>query len=187
MLISKFDPADAAPGIAALEEQLSITLPRQYRDFLLRYNGGYTPKTRFRINGVSSDLRGFWGFGSAGLAMDHSLAKEWLPKGMFPIARDTFGNDLLICLKGENEGSIYFADHEKGSALTFLTKDLAAFVRACKSEKIPPAAKRSVEERRAALIARGRGDIITPALVAMWQSEIDKYGHMVQEELRINS
>lgn len=185
MLISKFDPAEAPPGIAALEERFSIRLPGQYRSFLLRYNGGDTPKTRFRISGVSSDLRGFFGFGSARLGFPESRLESWLSEDLLPIARDSFGNDILIAVRGEGYGSVFFADHEKGGALTLLKKDLASFVRACKSQPIPPAARRSVEERRADLTARGRGDAITPELVRLWQNEIDKYGGMVQEEVQI--
>lgn len=44
-------------------------------------------------------------------------------------------------------------------------------------------AKRSIKEREAALIAKGRGSIITDDLRKMWQDEIDKYGNMIQEEV----
>lgn len=185
MLISKFDPAEAPPGVADLEARFAAPLPGPYKKFLLNYNGGYTPKTRFRMGGVSSDLRGFFGFGSAKLPFPAGLLEDRLPEGLLPIARDSFGNHILLAVTGENSGSIYFADHERGGALILLKKDFAAFVRACKSEVIPPAARRSVEERRADLIARGREKVITPALIQMWQDEIDKYGGMIQEEVRI--
>ncbi|MDF7670875.1 SMI1/KNR4 family protein [Orbaceae bacterium ESL0721] len=48
--------------IELFERALSITLPAPYADFLKKYNGGYTPKTSFDINGESSDIRYFYGF-----------------------------------------------------------------------------------------------------------------------------
>ena len=60
-----------------------------------------------------------------------------------------------------------------------------SFLVTMKSDKIPEAALRSIEERKAALIERGRGHIITPALIEMWQVELNKYGNMRQEEVVI--
>jgi len=37
----------------------------QTKAFLLRYNGGYTPKIKFKAKGISSDIRGFYGGGAA--------------------------------------------------------------------------------------------------------------------------
>ena len=45
---------------------------------------------------------------------------------------------------------------------------------------------RSIKEREDALIANGRGHVITDALRKIWQAEIDKYGNMVQEELFVD-
>ena len=56
MLIAKFGTDGVSDEISKIESQYSITFPEQYRDFLLRYNGGYTPKTKFRAKGISSDL-----------------------------------------------------------------------------------------------------------------------------------
>ena len=67
--------------------------------------------------------------------------------------------------------------------LSLIANDFSSFICVCKSDKIPEAALRSIEERKAALIERGRGHIITPALIEMWQAELDKYGNMRQEEV----
>lgn len=183
MLISKFDSAAAEDEIMTIEQQYAMALPLPYKMFLMRYNGGYTPKTRFRLKGISSDVRGFYGTGRVGLPLDPELIAAWIPKHMFPIGCDSFGNLLLICVEGDLCGAIFFHDHEKGQKLSVLSSDFPSFVRACKSEPIPEAARRSIAERKEALLARGRGDVITPALVQMWQDELDKYGNMVQEEL----
>ena len=185
MLISKFQTHGVADEISRIENQHSIKFPEQYKDFLLRYNGGYTPKTKFRAKGISSDIKGFYGVGAVGLSASQEMISSWIPQKLFPIACDSFGNYILLCVAGEKYGSIFFCDHEKGMKLTLIANDFPAFIRACKSDKITKATLRSIEERTAALVERGRGHIITPALIEMWQKELDKYGNMQQEEVII--
>ena len=69
MLIAKFGTDGVSDEISKIESRYSITFPKQYKDFLLRYNGGYTPKTKFRAKGISSDIKGFYGLGAVGLSI----------------------------------------------------------------------------------------------------------------------
>ena len=185
MLIAKFQTYGVADEISRIEDQHSINFPEQYKDFLLCYNGGYTPKTKFKANGISSDIKGFYGVGAVGLSASQEMISSWIPQKLFPIACDSFGNYILLCVAGEKYGSIFFCDHEKGMELSLIANDFPAFIHASKSNKIPEAAFRSIEERTAALIESGRGHIITPALIEMWQKELDKYSNMQQEEVVI--
>ena len=185
MLIAKFGTDGVSDEISKIESRYSITFPKQYKDFLLRYNGGYTPKTKFRAKGISSDIKGFYGLGAVGLSVNREVIASWISQELFPIACDSFGNILFICFASDNYESIFFGDHEKGMKLSLIANDFSSFIRACKSDKLPEAALRSIEERKAALIERGRGHIITPALIEMWQVELDKYGNMRQEEVVI--
>ena len=183
MLIVKFQTCGVADEISKIESQFTIKFPEQYKDFLLRYNGGYTPKTKFKAKGISSDVRGFYGVGAVALSVSEEMISSWIHQKLFPIACDTFGNYILLCITGAEHGNIFFCDHEKGMNLSLIAKDFPSFVRTCKSDKIPEAAFRSIEERKAALIKRGRGHIITPALIEMWKKELDKYSNMRQEEV----
>ena len=185
MLISGFTNCGVMEKVTDMEQRYGINLPAQYKDFLHRYNGGYTPKTRFRAGKISSDLRVFFGLGNVGLSMESIELKEWLENGIFPVACDSFGNHIAIGLSDEKGGKIYFCDHEKGNKAEYIAANLRDFCKCCKSEKISEASRRTIQEREEDLIARGRGDIITDALRQMWQAEIDKYGDMIQEELRI--
>ena len=185
MLISKFDVGRVSDEISKIENQYSITIPEQYKNFLLRYNGGYTPKTKFKAKGISSDIKGFYGIGAVSLSVNQEVLSSWVSQKLFPIACDSFGNYIFISLADDEYGHIFFCDHEKGMKLSLIAKDFTSFVRVCKSDKIPEAALRSIEERKAALIERGRGHIITPALIEMWQTELNKYGNMQQEEVVI--
>ncbi len=63
--------------------------------------------------------------------------------------------------------------------------EIKIFIQYCKSGEIDPASRLSIKEREEALIARGRGHVITENLRQMWQAEIDKYKNMVREEVVI--
>ena len=182
MLISKFGHADISE-IEKLQEKYNIIFPQDYRCFLLNYNGGDTPNTKFRIKGVSSDIRAFFGIGSADKNAENNDLDIWIESEVYPIACDSFGNTIVIGINEKNNGSVFFCDHEKGGEMTLIANSFAGFVSKCKSEKISEASKRSIEEREQRLILKGRGNIITDGLRAAWQAEIDKYGNMVQEEV----
>ena len=131
-------------------------------------------------------MRGFFGIGGVKLSLDDIKMEEWLEKNVFPIAYDSFGNHIVIGLSNDNKDKIYFCDHEKGNELEYVAESLKDFLECCKSEKVKDASRLSIKEREEALIAKGRGNIITDGLRQMWQEEIDKYGNMIQEEVLID-
>lgn len=184
MLISKFDTADIEEKIQRLESRCAIVLPESYRKFLSRYNGGLTPETFFRVQRVSSDVRAFYGLGDVEYSLDSLDLEEWIHRNFFPIACDSFGNDIMLGLAGDSAGAVFFWDHELGSAKK-LTPDLKSFVKACRSEKISPYATKPIAEREADLIARGRGHVITESLKRAWQEEIDRFSNIVQQRVVI--
>ncbi len=183
MLISKFAGENMDDRIAGFEKRYNIALPDLYKKFLSKYNGGYTPKTKFKIGKVSSDIRGFYGVGDIKLGYDSIEIRKWIKENVLPIAMDSFGNYLAIGLDNEEKGKIFFCDHEEGNKKRCIAKDLKEFFGECKSEKISETSRISIKEREQALIARGRGSMITDDLRKMWQAEIDKYQNMVQEEV----
>lgn len=178
MLISKFGTIKEEI-ISEYEDTHGISLPVSYRRFIEKYNGGETPHTSFNINGVSSDIKGFYGIGEH----KYSLSSvDIINDGgvcYLPIALDSFGNEIVIELIA---GSIFFKDHENG-LLRKIAIDFNSFIKKCESKQINKGAIKSVEERERELIARGRGDIITDALRDMWRVEINKYGALSQEEV----
>lgn len=60
MLISKSEYPVTEAGLSLYEAAHGFTFPQEYRAFLLKYNGGETPETDFRLSGVSSDLVSFY-------------------------------------------------------------------------------------------------------------------------------
>lgn len=60
MLISKSEYSVTEAALSKYETAHGFTFPQEYRAFLLKYNGGETPETDFRLSGVSSDLVSFY-------------------------------------------------------------------------------------------------------------------------------
>lgn len=176
MLISKFGGSEVKKELERFEGLIGTTLPEQLSSFLIKYNGGETPNTKFSCNGISSDIRGFYGLGTV---KDSYNKVSVIEDKYLPIAFDSFGNEIAISL---NSGEVYFRDHEEGS-IQLLEQDLKGFIECCKSDLINPASKKSIQEREQDLIKNGRGNIITDALREMWQAEIDKYSSIIQEEV----
>lgn len=186
MLISKFSNSNTKDKITELEKKYKIILPTQYKKFLYKYNGGYTPNTEFKVKRITLDVQGFFGIGDVDLSIDMIELEEWLEKSLFPIAHDFFGNIIAIGLGNDNLGKIYFCDHEKGFEARYIAENLQDFFKCCKSEKLSEKLKRPIKEREEALIAIGRGNIITDGLRQMWQDEIDEYENTTQEEVSID-
>ena len=70
-----------------------------------------------------------------------------------------------------------------GEEVRELKDDFKEFTSKCKSRKVSPDVRMTIEEREADLISRGKGGNITDGLRKMWQEEIDTYGNMIQEKL----
>lgn len=190
MLISKFDNSNVDICVNELEETYDIAFPKEYKRFLLKYNGGKTPETEFRMNGVLSDIQGFFGVGNAN--QDYHFdsfkkfvkMKEWLNDKMFPIATNIFGDYIMINIGEENRGRIYFYYHDRSSKYIELAQDFLTFVKKCKSQKISHI--RTIEERKNDMIKLGKGNKITSEKIAGWQAEINEHADIHQEELLID-
>ncbi len=183
MLISKFKNENSIHEMELIEKKYVFHFPSQYKTFVDKYNGGYTPKTKFKVGRISSDVVGFYGFANSEMKISEEMINEAIRNDVFPIAEDSFGNKIMIGISKDIAGKIFFYDHEKENKLNLLTDSLEDFIAVCKSEKISEASRRSIEEREALLIAKGKGNNITDGIRKMWQAEIDKYKDMIQEEV----
>lgn len=180
MLISKFDSKNVLDYILVLEDNFNIQLPAQYRHFLIKYNGGLTPDTTFKLNKISSDIEGLYGF----MCEDKTFSFESLPiedyieDEVFPIGNNSFGDKIIIDL---SDSSIKFLYHDRPKSYIKIADNFVAFVNKCKSEKIGHI--RSIDERKNDLISLGKKNKITPEKIAGWQVEIDLYANIHQEKL----
>jgi len=186
MLIAKFDTKNIESDIKAFEEKYEFSFPEEYRQLLIKYNGGKTPRSQFRINKISSNIVGFYGLGNAELNFSFfekiDVLTDYLEDFVLPIGSNSFGDDIVIGIGPENYGKVFFYYHDRQKKYIELTDSLGHFVEKCKSEKLMPT--RSIEERTASMVAKGRGELITDVLIKTWQDEIDE-SNLVQEELII--
>jgi len=107
--------------IRKLEKKWRITLPEVYKKFLLQNNGGRVGEEVFPIqNNPSGDraiIHSFFGLNLDNVYdLDSKLrvykAGQRIPDNFIPIACDVGGNLVCISFKGEDEGKVYFWDHE---------------------------------------------------------------------------
>ena len=59
---------------------------------------------------------------------------------------------MVVGLRNDNLGKVYFCDHEKGNKLMYIADDFKGFVSCCKSKKISEASRRSIKEREEFLL-----------------------------------
>lgn len=187
MLISSFKKCGKENEVELFEKTYKIMLPEQYKRFLIKYNGGETPETTFKIKKVNSDIRAFFGFGDITYSFSEKVKiEDWSVKDIIPIACDSWGNYIAIGINGEKNRKIYFCDHEKYFKETLLTENFKEFINHCKSQKLNEYYTMSIEERKQKLINNGKANNISEDLIKMWQDIINKYAHIKQEEVIID-
>lgn len=170
MLIAKFKSDDVKDKLNEYEDILGKKLPQQYKDFILKYNGGETPNTNYRVGHTSSDVKALYGLGSVKYSLDAVKLIEKNGISYLPVGCDSFGNELLLEL---SHGLVYFLNHENDS-VEKIADSFKMFIDLCVSEEVNASSVKSVEQREAELIKKGRGNIITDALREMWKLEIER-------------
>ena len=184
MLISKFDTANIDERICSFESKYKIELPIGYRNFMLQYNGGKTPKTSFKANRKTFEIRAFFGIdlGDTEYSMNGIFNLDtFVKRGLLPIAVDYFGSYYAIGIGDDSNGIIFFLDHEKEYKEQKLFDSFKELITASKSAEISHI--RTIEERKQALFSNGYGHLLTPEKIEGWQAEIDRYKNIHQEEV----
>ena len=110
-------------NISTFEKEFGLSLPEEYKNFLLTYNGG-KPKPRsfdYKLKdgrSWSGGIRDFFGLGLddwEDLRFYYSLYKDRIPKQMLPVGNDDGGNLVLLGLTHSMKGNVYFWDHNEES------------------------------------------------------------------------
>ena len=185
MLIVKFDNIKVEEKVAKFESKYDFIFPEQYRAFLLKYNGGKTPKAEFHEKNFSADINGFFGFnGDKSFDYDfyvrtHTL-KDFLKDGVVPICNTLAGDDVVIGIVGKMKGVIYLIYHDSPKKYIEIADDFKTFIDKCESKEIGHIL--SIEERTQAAIENGYGNRVS-RMIPLWQKEIDKMSNMVQERI----
>ena len=100
-------------------QQLPSSLPLDYREFLLQYNGGQPEPATFLIDAEqgTTDLQWLYGLHDgpdwANLWRARDVYHNRVPSELLPIGHDSGGNLVCISLGTEDRGAVYFWDHER--------------------------------------------------------------------------
>jgi hypothetical protein len=124
-ITNSYEPI-AEADILKLESDFGISLPADYRNFLLKYNGGSVePYYVFPLHNNPRDnkaiLTRFYGMAASSAVAYQDLrgqlieAGEQYPAEILPIAYDPGGNQLGMVVKGTEIGKIYFWDLDEES------------------------------------------------------------------------
>lgn len=100
--------------IESVEHRLQITLPEDYKQFVLKYDGGYPNPNHFKVDGKVEIFNNL-------ISLDENEhdniyevledLKDRLGDHLIPFAEDGFGN--LLCFDYSANKNIVFWDHEK--------------------------------------------------------------------------
>ncbi|MEJ2304134.1 MAG: SMI1/KNR4 family protein [Anaerolineales bacterium] len=110
--------------IEEFERATQVNLPKDYQDFLLKYNGGRPVPSFFWIEQQKdgSAVYQFYGLhaGPRHLSIETFAGQEryGVPSWMLPIGDDGVGNFIGIGTSSANFGNIYFLDHDLHSYQT---------------------------------------------------------------------
>ena len=131
-------PAISEIELARFERDARLTLPLDYRAFLLRHNGGRPVPADFWLTLDDERLpwrvHYFYGLNdpveSCSLQWNLNLTKNTRPFGTLPIASDEAGNMPYLRWDKPNAGSVYFGPTPSGHGveLTWLCGTFTEFI-----------------------------------------------------------
>jgi hypothetical protein len=102
--------------IAEFERLIRAKLPEDYKQFLLKHNGGHPVMDTFDlvepINKNNTTVGVAWFYAlyegqACNLSLKFEISRDRLPEEYIPIAYDS-GGDLCIVVKGENYGQVHY-------------------------------------------------------------------------------
>ena len=127
--------------IGRFESEIGIEIPVEYRDFLLRNNGGTPDPGWYSMNGEYEDeISYFFAINASDRHSDLALQienyRDWILPDYLPIAVCGGGDVLCLCLRKEEPGCVYHWNHELANAageptennMTKLCNSLTEFV-----------------------------------------------------------
>ena len=175
---------NVAEHIIKLEKDLNIVLPEDYKQFLIKYNGGWTPGTEIYFNDFDYEINGFNGVNKAKGASNFYYRIE--------NAVDKIRNDFFEDLEngylniGSDLGSFYYINIETNSdkygSIYFMDEDREDFIYVCSSFKeltqkarTPDFKVHTVKENIQRFKENGWEDRITPSLKKEWRKRYRKY------------
>ena len=123
VVIQNTEPPLSAQRVKQVEKKYGIKLPLQYRNFLLAHNGGQPIPNEFHFKkkqGQYTDSIVDWFLAIYEGENDnfeeyydtYKIDENRIPENLVPIAHDPGGNLICISVSGDDEGAVFFWDHE---------------------------------------------------------------------------
>lgn len=127
--------------LSELENQLNKPLPEDYREYILKYNGGFLINTAFKIEkGEFSLIHNIYRLTNQhdffDLINSYKQYYDIYGENYIVIADDNVGNHILLGLKSTNYGQIYFAEHEQIFKKEKINDSFIKFLEDCKSSSL---------------------------------------------------
>ncbi|MDU7074031.1 MAG: SMI1/KNR4 family protein [Streptococcus peroris] len=100
--------------IERMEDRLQITLPDDYKQFVLKYDGGYPYPNHFKVDGKVEIFNNLISLDENEYDNIYEILEDLqdrLSDQLIPFAEDGFGN--LLCFDYSADKNIVFWDHEK--------------------------------------------------------------------------
>lgn len=102
--------------LVKFEKKIRRKLPEEYREFLLKHNGGNPSKDCFEFKGEPYFIDYVYGIHNGPeyltLQWHIKILKNRIPSSLVPFAGDPGGNLYCIDISDEKKGGIYFWNHE---------------------------------------------------------------------------
>ena len=116
--------------ILQMEDEIKLAFPKDYVAFLCETNGGVPEEDvefSFPVTDLDqdeeqisgSDVQYFYNAKEAMEAYENLTVENLIEHTFFPVACDSFGNEILLSLCEKDYGCVYFADCESETEDTF--------------------------------------------------------------------
>lgn len=123
MLFSQTEQPTSLEKLREIEKSVELTLPGDYVEHILKYNGGKCKPSVFSFveNGTLTESNVDWFLAVYDGEYDnletylmwYKIQEKRMPLHMFPIAHDPGGNLICISCGANDYGQVYFWDHEQ--------------------------------------------------------------------------
>lgn len=110
--------------INLLEKEMDIILPADYKEFLMKNNGGIPEGIQMfsfcemdpengKIYDMEADIQNFSSISEIPFFYKNLVGAGAIPAKYISIACDSCGNEILLCVNEfENYGKVFFGNHE---------------------------------------------------------------------------
>lgn len=103
--------------LSEFEEEFNVKLPEQYREFMIKYNGGRVDPNIFDLDVIDdatvlNELYELKTEKGLDLYSVNDLHEDYFSDEFIAIGDDPGGSDICIGVKGDVRGKVYFFDRE---------------------------------------------------------------------------